>query len=152
MFYSNYHRVLKIFPQALKMWLWHALEENEHKTVAYDVYEQVVGSYALRTVTMIPTTIILFAVMAYFQTLLLAADGQLLNVRQNIKGFRFLFGYKKGLFPKLIPQFFDFFKKDFHPSQHDTTALLEQWRTLLFSKEEGMLYQQVKNKVAVGLH
>jgi predicted metal-dependent hydrolase len=24
------------------------LEENEHKTVAYDVYEQVVGSYALR--------------------------------------------------------------------------------------------------------
>jgi predicted metal-dependent hydrolase len=146
------HQAMMKDPEALKMWLWHALEENEHKTVAYDVYEQVVGSYHLRTFTMIPTTIILFAVMAYFQARLLAADGQLFNVRQNVKGFRFLFGYKKGLFPKLIPQFFDFFRKDFHPSQHDTNALLDQWRTLLFSKEEGLLYQQVKNKAAVGLH
>ncbi len=34
------------------MWLWHAIEENEHKAVAYDVFEGVFGkgvkSYLLR--------------------------------------------------------------------------------------------------------
>jgi hypothetical protein len=89
--------------------------------------------------------------MAYFQTRLLVADGQLLNVRQNVKGFNYLFGYK-GLFPRLVPKFLDFFKPSFHPSQHDTVALLEEWRTLLFSKEDGLLYDQVKNKAAIGLH
>ncbi len=33
------------------MWLWHAIEENEHKAVAYDVFEGVFGkglkAYAL---------------------------------------------------------------------------------------------------------
>ena len=145
------HQAMMKDPEALKMWLWHALEENEHKTVAYDVYELVSGNYALRAGTMIPTTIILFAVMAYFQTRLLVADGQLLNVRQNVKGFNYLFGYK-GLFPRLVPKFLDFFKPSFHPSQHDTVALLEEWRTLLFSKEDGLLYDQVKNKAALGLH
>jgi predicted metal-dependent hydrolase len=48
--------------EARQLWLWHALEENEHKTVAYDVYEKVVGSYALRVGIMIPTTVIFFAV------------------------------------------------------------------------------------------
>ncbi len=145
------HQAMMKDPEALKMWLWHALEENEHKTVAYDVYEQVSGNYALRAGTMIPTTIILFAVLAIFQARMLAADGQLFKVRQNIKGFNYLFGFK-GLFPKLIPQFVDFFKPGFHPKQHDTDALLEQWRTILFAEKEGLLYEQVKNKAAIGLH
>ncbi len=145
------HQAMMKDPEALKMWLWHALEENEHKTVAYDVYEQVSGNYALRAGTMIPTTIILFAVLAIFQARMLAADGQLFKVRQNVKGFNYLFGFK-GLFPKLIPQFVDFFKPGFHPKQHDTDALLEQWRTILFAEKEGLLYEQVKNKAAIGLH
>nr|WP_317622487.1 MULTISPECIES: metal-dependent hydrolase [unclassified Ketobacter] len=38
-------------PDALKLWLWHALEENEHKAVAFDVYQQVSGNYLIRAGT-----------------------------------------------------------------------------------------------------
>jgi predicted metal-dependent hydrolase len=128
--------------QVLAMWLWHALEENEHKAVAFDVLEQVNGSYLLRAGTMIPTTILLFAIGGAFNLRLLAADGQLFKVRQNLRGLNFLFGYK-GLFPKLVPQFFDFFKPGFHPNDHDTSALLEEWREKLFGAN-GMLKDQIK--------
>lgn len=98
-----------------KLWLWHALEENEHKTVAYDVYEKVSGSYAIRAGAMIPTTVLFFAVLGVFQARMLASDGRLLNVKNNWNGIKFLFG-RKGLFTKLAPQYLDFFKRDFHPS------------------------------------
>lgn len=129
-------------PEVLGMWLWHALEENEHKTVAYDVFEKVSGSYLLRAGTMIPTTILLFGIAGAYNVRLLAADGQLFKVRQNLKGLNYLFGYK-GLFPKLVPQFLDFFKPGFHPSQHDTEALLEEWRERLFGAN-GLLKDQIK--------
>ncbi len=46
------------------MWLWHAIEENEHKAVAYDVFEGVFGkgikSYLLRTGSLVAAMSILF--------------------------------------------------------------------------------------------
>lgn len=131
----------KILDEATaKLWLWHALEENEHKTVAYDVYEKVSGSYAIRAGAMIPTTVIFFAVLAVFQARMLASDGRLFHLKNNWQGMKFLFG-RKGLFTKLAPQYLDFFKRDFHPSQHDTDALLDEWREKLFGAD-GMLTEQ----------
>ena len=127
-------------PETLKLWLWHALEENEHKTVAYDVYEKVSGNYLLRAGTMIPVTVVFFAVIGIFQAQMLASDGKLLDLRNNWKGLKFLFG-RKGLFTKLWPQYLDFFKPGFHPSQHDTDALLDEWRERLFGKD-GMRTEQ----------
>jgi hypothetical protein len=141
----------KFMGEARHLWLWHALEENEHKTVAYDVYEQVVGSYALRVGTMIPVTAIFFAVTAAVHLSFLASDGQLLKVRQNASALKYLFNGKKGVFSRLLPQYLDFYKPSFHPKQHDTNALLEQWKKILFAPE-GLLYEQLKNKAAVGVH
>ena len=141
----------KFLGEARHLWLWHALEENEHKTVAYDVYEKMVGSYALRVGTMIPVTAIFFAVTAAVHLSYLASDGQLLKVRQNASGLKYLFNGKKGVFSRLLPQYLDFYKPSFHPKQHDTDALLEQWKKLLFAPD-GLLYEQLKNKAAVGVH
>ncbi|PTQ91107.1 metal-dependent hydrolase [Agitococcus lubricus] len=141
----------KFAAEARQLWLWHALEENEHKTVAYDVYEQVVGSYALRVGTMIPVTVIFFAVTFAFHARLLATDGQLFKFRQNWDAFKYCWNGKKGVFSRLLPQYLDFFKPSFHPKQHDTDALLAQWKDILFAKE-GLLYDQLKNKAAVGVH
>ena len=141
----------KFMGEARHLWLWHALEENEHKTVAYDVYEQTVGSYALRVGTMIPVTAIFFAVTAAVHASYLASDGQLLKVRQNTSALKYLFNGKKGVFSRLLPQYLDFYKPSFHPKQHDTSVLLEQWKKILFAPE-GLLYEQLKNKAAVGVH
>lgn len=141
----------KFAAEARQLWLWHALEENEHKTVAYDVYQQVSGSYALRAGTMIPVTIIFFAVTFAFHARLLATDGQLFKFRQNASALKYLWNGKKGVFSRLLPQYLDFFRTDFHPKDHDTDALLAQWKEILFAKE-GLLYDQLKNKSAVGVH
>ncbi len=125
------------------LWLWHALEENEHKSVAFDVFQQVSGSYAVRAGTMIPTTIIFFAVALWFHARLLAADGQLLNIRQNWQGLKYFWGGKTGVFSRLLPKYLDFFKPRFHPSQHDTDALLNDWRERLFGIN-GLLAAQLK--------
>jgi predicted metal-dependent hydrolase len=126
------------------LWLWHALEENEHKNVAFDVYQKVSGNYAVRAGTMIPTTIIFFAVAFWFHARMLAADSQLLNLRQNWQGFKYFWGGRNGVFSRLLPKYLDFFKPGFHPSQHDTDALLADWRERLFGKE-GSLTSQVKH-------
>lgn len=141
----------KFAVEARQLWLWHALEENEHKTVAYDVYQQMVGSYGLRVATMALATVIFFAVTFAFHGRMLAQDGQLFKFRQNFKALKYLWNGKKGVFSRLLPQYLDFFKPSFHPKDHDTTALLEEWKAILFAPE-GMLYDQLKNKAAVGVH
>ncbi|MEL0028888.1 MAG: metal-dependent hydrolase, partial [Perlucidibaca sp.] len=116
------------------LWMWHALEETEHKAVAWDVYEQTGGSYAVRAGTMVLTTAILGAVMAYSTARLLHADGKLLDVRNNWQGFKSLFG-RQGRMTRLLPKFLDFFRPDFHPNDHDTKALVADWREKLFGAD-----------------
>jgi len=129
-------------PEIRDLYLWHALEENEHKTVAFDVYEAVGGGYLLRAATMIPTTLIFFGVIFWFQTRLLARDGQLFKLRQNIDGFRYIFG-RRGVLSRLLPQYLDWFKPGFHPSHHNTDALLAEWKEKLFGVE-GQLTERLR--------
>jgi predicted metal-dependent hydrolase len=138
--------VMELFsPEIRNLYLWHSVEENEHKNVAFDVYQTVSGSYILRAGVMIPTTVIFFAVIFAFQARLLAKDGQLLNIRQNIKGFNYIFGFK-GVFSTLLPKYLDWFKPNFHPSHHDTDALLEMWREKLFGEDGVLTSKMMKPK------
>ncbi len=132
-------------PEIRNLYLWHSVEENEHKNVAFDVYETVGGSYLLRASAMIPTTIIFFAVTMLFQARLLAKDGQLLNVRQNLKGFNYLFGYK-GVLSSLLPKYLDWFKPNFHPTHHNTDALLATWQEKLFGENGVLTSKMMKPK------
>lgn len=119
------------------LWMWHALEETEHKAVAWDVYEQTGGGYIVRTATMALTTTILGAVMAYSTARLMHADGKLLNVRDNVAGMRALFG-RRGRMTRLLPKYLDFFRPSFHPNDHDTNALVAEWREKLFGANGAM--------------
>ncbi|WP_296982589.1 MULTISPECIES: metal-dependent hydrolase [unclassified Thalassolituus] len=133
-------------PEALKLWMWHALEENEHKVVAYDVYRQVGGGYLHRILTMLVVTLFFFAVVGSGHLRLLAADRKLFDIKGNLKGFWYLWG-PRGLFPKLLPQYLDFFRPGFHPSQHDTVQLLDDWREKML-RPGGMLADQIKLRSA----
>lgn len=113
------------------LWLWHALEEAEHKAVAYDVYEAVNGSYALRVGTMIVTSVIFIAAMAVFYVRLLARDGRLMEPTSWAKSVLFLWA-KPGLFRKLVPGYLQYFRPGFHPNDHDASADLARMQTQLF--------------------
>ncbi|MFY9178725.1 MAG: metal-dependent hydrolase [Venatoribacter sp.] len=133
-------------PEALKLWMWHALEENEHKIVAYDVYNLVGGGYFTRVLTMLLVTVFFFAVVGIGHVRMLWADGKLFDFKGNLKGLWYLWS-PKGLFPKLLPQYLDFFRPGFHPNDHDTVQLLEEWREKMLN-EGGMLYEQMEKSKA----
>ena len=108
------------------LWQWHAVEEIEHKAVAWDVYERVGGSYGIRVMWM-NFAILLIGVRVSARILhMLRKDGLLFNSRVWKQGLAFLFG-RKGLFRVLRRDFADFYRRDFHPWQHDTRPLTRTW-------------------------
>lgn len=137
-------------PEIMGLWLWHALEENEHKTVAYDVYQKVGGNYPERAAVMVAATVVFLGLTSMWHAQLLAKEGKLFDVRNNWKSAMYLWG-RNGLFTRLAPQYFDYYKPSFHPNDHDTRALLEEWREKLFG-ENGLLRDQVKAPNGKPLH
>jgi predicted metal-dependent hydrolase len=114
----------KFSAEARQLWLWHALEENEHKTVAYDVYEKVVGSYALRDRDNDSCDDYFLCSSTCFSCAFISCRWPIINVRQNASALKYLWNGKKGVFSRLLPKYLDFFKPSFHPKHHDTDALL----------------------------
>lgn len=114
-----------------QLWMWHAIEENEHKAVCYDVYQKVYGGYFTRTIMMAITTLIFFGVIGWFQLHLLRKDGQLFNWRSWGKGLKTLFGPRNGFLTKLLLPYLDYYRPGFHPLDHDSKALEQRWRQRL---------------------
>lgn len=118
-------------PKLYQLWMWHAIEENEHKAVCYDVYQQVYGGYFTRVGMMAISTVIFFGVIGWFQLHLLRKDGQLFNWRSWGKGLKTLFGPRNGFLTKLILPYLDYYRPGFHPFDHDSKALEQRWRQRL---------------------
>ena len=133
-----------------QLWLWHALEELEHKAVAYDVYEQV-GNRHLERLLAYPLVagVMLPAVFASWGWLL-AREGRLTDLKDLRKGLALTIA-PKGLIGRIIPHMGLFARKDFHPSKRDTTRLEKTWRERLFGKA-GTLTDQVRNLAASAMH
>jgi predicted metal-dependent hydrolase len=114
-------------PVMRKMWLWHAIEESEHKAVAFDVYQKVGGDYATRALFMVIASSILALVASEQQVRLMAQDGQLFNLKSWGRGIWNLFGYK-GYMSELTLQYLDYFRPGFHPNDHESKALELRWK------------------------
>lgn len=137
-------------PVMVKLWQWHALEEMEHKSVAYDVYE-LIGNRRYERILAVPLVVatLLPGILASW-AYLVVKDGQAFNVKENKRGLKLLLG-KDGFITRFLPRMPDFLKPDFHPQQHDTKALEQLWRDKLFG-EKGTLLPELKNKAAVTMH
>lgn len=122
-----------LHPSVRDLWVWHALEESEHKAVAFDVFQEVSGSYALRARVMIIATLFFMGFITYSHFRLLAARGLLGDVRGQLRTFDYLW-VRRGLFRKLVPAYLEYFKPSFHPNDRDTTGLLRTWRERLFGE------------------
>jgi hypothetical protein len=118
-------------PGVRHLWLWHAVEETEHKAVAFDVYRAAGGGYPRRIAIMLLATVIFFAVTAGVQARLMATRGVLWKPWRWVRGVTRLWIWP-GHFTRMIPAYLDYFRPGFHPSDRDTAALLDTWREALF--------------------
>ena len=132
---SNAHIQELMTDKTMKnMWMWHAIEENEHKAVAYDVFEGVFGkglkAYLLRTGSLAGAMVILFFVQSYFVLRLLQDDKQL-NF-ENLKDI-YTYGYSpsKGVITGMWREMVEYFRPGFHPNDLDTEQLLMGWKEKL---------------------
>lgn len=113
------------------LWLWHTSEEIDHKSVAFDVYQEIFGddsyvtSYMYRTFYMTVVTIaLLIAVHKYTYTLL--KDDKTNTVVTILKGLKTTWGFN-GYITKIIPEILDYYRIGFHPEDHDHTELLTKY-------------------------
>jgi predicted metal-dependent hydrolase len=125
----------EIHPSVRPLWLWHALEESEHKAVAFDVYRAAGGGYARRVAIMMLATLFFFIVQGLAQARLLAQRGVLHKPWTWLRGIRRLWIYP-GHFLRLVPAYLTYYRPGFHPDDRDTTELLARWERELFDRRE----------------
>ncbi len=113
------------------LWNWHALEETEHKAVAFDVFQTAVGTdeklgvYALRTSALVIATGIFFAIFIPYYLHNVRIKGGLFDLKGWAAVARQTWG-KKGIFRTITPAWFDWFKPGFQPWDHDNSEYLDQ--------------------------
>lgn len=132
---SNTHIQELMKDETMKnLWMWHAIEENEHKAVAFDVFEGVFGkglkSYALRTSSLVVAMAALFVVQSYFLVRLLKQDQSL-----NLEAFKSIYTYayspSKGVITGMAKEMLLYFKPGFHPNDLDSKGLIKDWKVKL---------------------
>ena len=113
------------------LWQWHALEEMEHKAVAFEVFDQAVGDHRLRVRVWRVLLVNLIGSMLLGLAISLARDPDARSVRNLRRSWRFLKSTpyaRRSLWDRLR----DYERLDFHPDDHDTEALAAEWRERLF--------------------
>lgn len=115
-------------PEMASLWRWHAVEEAEHKAVAFDVYRAAGGNTAERNLIMVATTVIFWAKVVEHQIRLMGHEGMLGSLDEWRRLMRFLF-VDPGNMKRLVPGYLAWFRADFHPEQIDTRPLIEAWRS-----------------------
>jgi predicted metal-dependent hydrolase len=116
--------------EVLRLWQWHAIEEVEHKAVAFDTYLAVTRElsafkrWAIRCQVMVLISVQFwhsnFQRMADF----FRQDG-INTPRTWWRVFTHLW-FKPGMMRRVFLPYLSFFRPGFHPWDHDDSALLRQ--------------------------
>ena len=110
---------------------WHALEENEHKAVAFDVYRLAGGSERLRIWTMKLLRVLFTAAVVTNMALSIAADREGRRLRVLVPSLR-RFAASPWCSAELRGRLREYDRVGFHPDDHDTSALVAEWGERLF--------------------
>ena len=124
------------------LWRWHAIEELEHKDVAYDVYTLVGGGYIRRSlIMMIVGPLFIMRTLLTWYSLIRERNLPILSSMGTL--FKFLM-WKPGVLLQSIPSMMEWFLPWYHPSSsaYDNDAsIVDKYAKLLKYKEnqEGII-------------
>lgn len=115
--------------------LWHALEESEHKAVAFDAYRAVGGSERMRRwgFRIMSVGLLGLVVVATLLSMLLT-DRSTYHPVRLARSFARL-RHSPFLERDVLQHLRAYTREGFHPDDIDATDLLDQWRTELFGPE-----------------
>lgn len=122
----------KLEPGIERMWRWHAMEETEHKAVAYDVFLEVTKDwsplkrYLRRTIAMSIISYFFTRNIERFAASLLEADGY--APEAALKAVKDFVWKKPGLFSRGWKTYLAWYRPGFHPWDQDTRELVATWK------------------------
>ena len=105
-------------PTMKDLWQWHALEEMEHKAVAFDVMEAARIPRWMRLYAMVGNTFGLAIETFDRMVYMMWKDGRLFDLGGWARGFRFLFG-RGGFLRGVGSDYRAWYRADFHPDDID---------------------------------
>lgn len=122
--------------------LWHALEESEHKAVAFDVYRAAGGPEWLRIWTMRSVSLMFLLEVVVQTGLSLLRDRAAYN---PVTLFRSLWALRRSPFltREILRKLRTYNRRGFHPDDWDASDLIERWKGELFG-EQGILVDHLK--------
>ncbi|WP_313670631.1 metal-dependent hydrolase [Sandarakinorhabdus sp.] len=115
-------------PEARAMWTWHAIEEIEHKGVAFDTYMHITRSlkpakrWAIRSLVFFRVSRNFIANRVKDALALLAQDG-ITGWRAKAQLWWYLLG-SPGVLRQVALPWASYFRPGFHPWDHDDRALI----------------------------
>ncbi|MBS9533954.1 metal-dependent hydrolase [Mycobacterium sp. M1] len=124
------------------MLLWHAIEESEHRSVAFDVYRAVGGSEARRIRVMrfirfsFPLSVAIYSIISLLGDRATYHPVRLFRSLAALRHSPFL---TRAVFRRVG----DYTRVGFHPDDVDNTALLTRWTAELFG-EHGSLVDHLQ--------
>ena len=126
------------------IWMWHMLEESEHKDIAFDVFQELSNNYLLRIAGFFPAliTILVLISAASFLVPFYRNPKNLISLRywkEIPYNFRLIFGLKDGVYGSSFKHIFDYLRPDFHPNDHDTSEFLNYYKEKLLNSKTGLL-------------
>ncbi len=115
-----------------RLWTWHALEECEHKAVAFDVFEAVTGGRktVLRRRVMLPVTGFFVWFVGKHIVALMRAQRLARSPLAWARLAWYLFG-RPGIVRRIVPSYLAYFGRDFHPNDIDDRSMLARTRRLV---------------------
>ncbi len=115
-------------PKMQALWKWHAVEEIEHKAVAFDVYKTAVNSEYKRKATFFSAISIVVLNTFLNMCHMFRKEGKLFDLKLWLSGAGFLFNRKDGILRIITPKLLEYLKRDFHPWDENNSHLVDNWR------------------------
>ncbi|PVY70017.1 hypothetical protein C8D92_11047 [Tamilnaduibacter salinus] len=134
------------------LWMWHMLEESEHKDIAYDVFEQLSGNYPLRISGFAMALVTIWFLVPLGGVLIpfIRKPRNLISLsfwKDAKRSLDLIVGRKDGVYGSTISHVFDYLRPDFHPNDHDTSEYLAYYKERLLDPEKGLLTPYLTKEV-----
>lgn len=131
-----------------RLFVWHSLEEAEHKAVAFDTFRRVGGSERMRRLAMTAVHLDFFFELVVMTAVSVSLDPvarrhPVQTLRSAVRLVRSPFASSKA-----TRQLLQYYRRGFHPNDRDTSELVNTWRRELFgiSTDQRPAPQQAHNR------